>query len=477
MLLKFVRRASSLFNLSFPLAIIGTFGWLLHSKLINTTSAGAAVLSSPPAVTLLTEKQVSTPKPKASEGSAIVVNSVPPRPGDETIVEDGDTLQLTFYERLISEEDKWTARSFSKRPPISFQQRAELSGEFDVHEDGNIILPLLGAFHVSGRTVSQFEADVKPVFEQLVGRFAFMSVVVSRQPVYVVGPVKKPGGYKFVEGMTVLHLIAIAGGLERTAVDLNHMLQAVHEVETKQKSGDRLKHLWAKLTVLKAEHVGAPPVASSQLLNLVNEAEAKQLIADEVTLRSLALKNRQVHEASLSTAVQAAGDELQNHVNRRDQVQTGVTVRTERVNALNTIKDKIGRPIRAQAEAELSDVKVRLQETSLAIHEGESKLAQLQKDLATFKNQTQIDDEQEIADLQLQIADASSTKSASGGALDAMRTALVSTDDGVNGDVHFQIVRRTHSEQEVLDVSGTATVKPGDLVQIIVAEHSSTPPM
>ena len=44
-------------------------------------------------------------------------------------------------------------------------------------------------------------------------------VALERQPVYVLGPVKNPGAYKYAPGMTVLHAVALAGGLDRAPVE------------------------------------------------------------------------------------------------------------------------------------------------------------------------------------------------------------------------------------------------------------------
>jgi hypothetical protein len=53
-------------------------------------------------------------------------------------------------------------------------------------------------------------------FTAVIGRSANIDVkIFDRSPIYVVGPVKNPGAYKYAPGMIVLHAIALAGGLDR----------------------------------------------------------------------------------------------------------------------------------------------------------------------------------------------------------------------------------------------------------------------
>ena len=62
----------------------------------------------------------------------------------------------------------------------------------------------------------EVRADLAVSFTTVIGRSANTDVKISdRSPIYVVGPVKNPGAYKYVPGMIVLHAMALAGGLDR----------------------------------------------------------------------------------------------------------------------------------------------------------------------------------------------------------------------------------------------------------------------
>ncbi|TIU43560.1 MAG: exopolysaccharide biosynthesis protein, partial [Mesorhizobium sp.] len=85
-------------------------------------------------------------------------------------------------------------------------QRPELSGEYMVQEDGTISVPLLGFIPVANRSTQQVQADLAETFEQLLGRKGLVNILsLERPPIYVLGPVKNPGSFKYAPGMTILH--------------------------------------------------------------------------------------------------------------------------------------------------------------------------------------------------------------------------------------------------------------------------------
>ncbi len=98
---------------------------------------------------------------------------------------------------------------------ISFQHE-ELSGSFQVSENGVIAYPLIGQVEAAGRTV----ADISAELERLLEKDFFVDVQLSvkvrehrSQPVVVLGEVRRPGTV-FLNGTTMLtDLIAEAGGL------------------------------------------------------------------------------------------------------------------------------------------------------------------------------------------------------------------------------------------------------------------------
>jgi polysaccharide export outer membrane protein len=91
----------------------------------------------------------------------------------------------------------------------------DLSQTVTVGPDGFVSLPLLGEVHAAGMTADQL---AKLVTSRLTSYVISAQVTVSvidirSRQVYVMGQVGKPGGYPLVAPLTVLQLIAQAGGL------------------------------------------------------------------------------------------------------------------------------------------------------------------------------------------------------------------------------------------------------------------------
>lgn len=89
----------------------------------------------------------------------------------------------------------------------------DLSGEFEVDGTGNLSLPLIRNVKAEGKTVGQLEQEI---IEKLSPDYLInpsVSVeVLNYRPFYIYGEVTKPGSYPFVNGMTVVNAVAMAGG-------------------------------------------------------------------------------------------------------------------------------------------------------------------------------------------------------------------------------------------------------------------------
>ena len=220
----------------------------------------------------------------------------------------GDRLKIAFYERVDVEEDKWGRASSALR---SIQQRPELSGEYMVQEDGTISVPLLGTIPVANRSAQQVQAAMVESFQQFLGHEGMVNVMLmERSPIYVLGPVKNPGSFKYVPGATVLHAIAVAGGLDRGTSDPWQKVEAVREIQKRSGAAGALMKLIARATVLKAERDGTTPKVPLRLMELVGATEATSLVNEQSDRRravALARKNR---ERAILTAVESAKQDL-----------------------------------------------------------------------------------------------------------------------------------------------------------------------
>lgn len=93
--------------------------------------------------------------------------------------------------------------------------------EVKVTARGHVAVPLVGDIKVRGRTEAQILQDVTARLADGYLKNPNVTVSVDRlQLYYIKGEVRKPGGYRYVEGMSVDKAIALAGGFtERAAED------------------------------------------------------------------------------------------------------------------------------------------------------------------------------------------------------------------------------------------------------------------
>ena len=89
----------------------------------------------------------------------------------------------------------------------------DLSGQFEVDGTGAVSLPLVGTVRVGGKTISEAERAVVTALKPDYLKNPRVSLqVLNYRPFYIIGEVKEPGSYPYVNGLTVLEAVAIAGG-------------------------------------------------------------------------------------------------------------------------------------------------------------------------------------------------------------------------------------------------------------------------
>lgn len=90
----------------------------------------------------------------------------------------------------------------------------QLTGEFNVDDQGNIALPLLGSVKALGLTPQELDARIADGLKRrnLLRDPSVAVEVLAYRPIFVLGEVAKPGQYPYQPGMTMLTAVAVAGG-------------------------------------------------------------------------------------------------------------------------------------------------------------------------------------------------------------------------------------------------------------------------
>jgi protein involved in polysaccharide export with SLBB domain len=89
-----------------------------------------------------------------------------------------------------------------------------LGGEYVVDGAGFVRLPLIGQVRAGGLAIRQFENEIVAAFrrEDYLKNPRVSIEVTNYRPFYIIGEVNKPGEYPYVNSMTVLNAVAMAGG-------------------------------------------------------------------------------------------------------------------------------------------------------------------------------------------------------------------------------------------------------------------------
>lgn len=100
----------------------------------------------------------------------------------------------------------------------------DLSGEFVVDSTGTLAMPLIGEVGAEGRTLRQLEDAIADKLEPDYLKNPQVSAeVINYRPFYIIGEVKNPGTYPYVNGIRIVNAVAIAGGFTYRARE-NEML-------------------------------------------------------------------------------------------------------------------------------------------------------------------------------------------------------------------------------------------------------------
>lgn len=122
---------------------------------------------------------------------------------------------------------------------ITVFEHKDLSGRFEVNGSGEVSMPLIGTVILGKLTVREAEklivSKLKP--DYLINPRINVEIMNYR-PFYILGEVKRPGGYEYKTGMTVVNAVALGGGYTYRARENNlYITKATDPERRKRKAG------------------------------------------------------------------------------------------------------------------------------------------------------------------------------------------------------------------------------------------------
>jgi len=144
-----------------------------------------------------------------SSASAQVANAIP-----QYQLGSGDRLSVVFFGKHVG----------------------DLSGEYEIDGTGLIPMPLVGSLRVQGMTVAEAEATIKAAYQPEYVKNPRISIqVLNYRPFYIMGQVNSPGSYPYVNGISVLEAVVIAGGFTKRAKESKmQIIRGTDKSRTKQ---------------------------------------------------------------------------------------------------------------------------------------------------------------------------------------------------------------------------------------------------
>ena len=137
---------------------------------------------------------------------------------------------------LVDDPDTMTVRNAYRVGPgdrleMTVYGEEALSKQYQVDGQGNISVPLIGVIPVEGLTPIEIEDLIAERLRD--GYLVDPSVsieITEYRPFYIMGEVRRPGSYNYIDGMNVLNAVAVGGGFTYRA--------KTKEIEVVRSAGD-----------------------------------------------------------------------------------------------------------------------------------------------------------------------------------------------------------------------------------------------
>ena len=143
-----------------------------------------------------------------------------------------------------SVEDSYQLGTGDKVRVIVFGEE-DLGGEFTIDGNGRISLPLIGDLAASGQTASALEQQIgAKLADGYVNNPRVSVEITTYRPFYVIGEVNHPGEYAYVNGLSALNAIALAGGYTQRSKESTIYIRRNGNPDEEAVSADQMTRIY-----------------------------------------------------------------------------------------------------------------------------------------------------------------------------------------------------------------------------------------
>lgn len=361
----------------------------------------------------------------------------------------GDRLRMRFYDRY---------------------DRADLDGEYLVNDNGLIRLPRIGDFVALDKSISELEQDIRITIEQLGEKPGHFTVDRTQmRPFYVAGFANHPGVFAFTPGLTVLHAVALAGGVYRSA-SLNPV-DRIREKRLRAEKVERLKMLLSKRARLEAERGGLDRIKAPSELIAIDPVSAEALIGHEQDLLHRHSELTVSKHSAVEEIVRLTKDEAESYQEALVSTQTRIAELTRQFNDIKALRDRniISQQRFLETVIALDNAERDRQQTISNLAHTKVNLAKAASDLSMLKQLEEVRISKEMSEVEFEIIRTKAEAENSQKVIGAFHDLGGETDA-----VSYRIMRRrANGEYSFIDASETTPIEPGDVVQIGRLEYQT----
>jgi protein involved in polysaccharide export with SLBB domain len=387
----------------------------------------------------------------------------------DQVLRAGDRLKISFFERLEVSGGQAPAQPGQKGETLlSIYQRADLSGEFSVEADGSISLPVFGAVEAGETSPASLSARLGSLFQEVFGRSSYITVgVVQRAPVYVLGPVRNPGSFAYRSGMTVLHALALAGGVS-DQLQVAQLVEVTREQERLVAARDRVRRLVAKRAVLVARRDGTDTVElSSELSQAAAPGETSDLVARELVLTRLQGQREAKARAAAESSVASIETELSFLRQRATAFDGQLGARAERLKTIEALfaRQVVEHQRLGEARSEYFDLLARRKDLDVVTLQAEQRLDQARRTVETIDLERRLTGERLLTETEVELSQARQAAAALEKTVALMQRSvpqLALTDLSAT----FEVVRTTPKGPETVQVTSADPLQPADVLRV-----------
>lgn len=361
---------------------------------------------------------------------------------------------------------------------LAFVEMGALGGEYEVGQDGRVMLPLVGPMMAMGLTAEELGDAISTGLNARMGMTEPPSTavqIVGYAPIYVLGDVQDAGQYQFQPGLTAIRALAIAGGTPRlTSDNPNEILGTIRTTGAMREQQIEHARLQLRAARLNAEAEGADEITIPQgLRSPAGPAAIEALIAQENTLFESrrdtienALTSLEATRALLKTEIASLEEKLEGQERQIELV-------SQSVGNLESLVDRgLARsPALMTLQQTLINLESQYLDTQTGVFRAQQQISELDRDAADLLSARRLETLRELQQTEAEIGRLATQINVNREILietGAGSLAMDDTDETAVAITEFRILRDGPDGPEEIVGDASTPLRPFDVLQVTV---------